>query len=226
MRPATGARSSVNSRFEFRLSHRSLRGGDLGLGRALGLHALLVDLLGDGLLADQALRAVEIGHREVERGLGARQIGARLLERGLERPLVDGEQQIALLHQLAVLEMDGLEIAGNARAHFDGIDRDEAADIFVLVGDRALHRLGHGDRRRGRRGGLLRGLAAGGERQRKHEPRADARGGNELHRAIPVDSRPVHTRSELFRHTAALLPASRSKPFNQVRPRNKLTSAA
>ena len=65
-----------------------------------------------------------------------------LVERVLERPLVDGEQHIALLDVLAVLEMHLVEIAGHARAYLDRIDRDEAADIFVLVDDGARNRLG------------------------------------------------------------------------------------
>ena len=63
-------------------------------------------------------------------------------EGGLERPAVDGEQQVALLDHLPVLEMDRVEIAGDARAHLDGIDRDEAADVLVVIGDQPLHRLG------------------------------------------------------------------------------------
>ena len=46
--------------------------------------------------------------------------------------------------------MDLVEIARDAGAHLDRIHRDEAADIFVLIGDAALDRLGH---RHGRRGG-------------------------------------------------------------------------
>ena len=74
---------------------------------------------------------VEIGFGEGQIGLRLRQIGARLIERVLERPLVDGEQQVALLDDLAILEMHAVEIAGDARAHLDRIDGDEAADIFV-----------------------------------------------------------------------------------------------
>jgi hypothetical protein len=41
-------------------------------------------------------------------------------------PLVDGEQQIALLDHLAVAEMDLVEIARNAGADLNRIHRDEA----------------------------------------------------------------------------------------------------
>ena len=126
----------------------------------IGLRALLEGLLGDGLVAHQLLAAREIGLGKGQIGFGLRQIGARLVERVLERPLVDGEQQIALLDDLPVLEMHAVEIARNARAHFHRIDRGEAADIFVEIGDRALDRLGDGDRRRRRRAALLLAFAA------------------------------------------------------------------
>ncbi len=64
--------------------------------------------------------------------------GARLVERVLERPPVDGEQEVALLHDLAVVEMHLVEIPRYPRTHLDRIDRDKAADILVLVDDAAL----------------------------------------------------------------------------------------
>ena len=125
---------------------------DRGLRVAEGLRALLEGLLGDGLVAHQLLAARRVGFGEGQIGLRLRQIGARLIERVLERPLVDGEQQVALLDHLPVLEMHAVEIAGHARAHFDRIHRDKAADIFVdnrttvrLIG------LAHRHRRRRRR---------------------------------------------------------------------------
>ena len=88
----------------------------------------------------------------------------RLVERGLERPLVDGEQEVALLDHLAVGEMDGVEISGHPGAHLDAVDGDEPADIFVLIDHAALDRRGDGHLRRRRRRALLRRLAAASER--------------------------------------------------------------
>ena len=66
--------------------------------------------------------------------------------------------------------MDLVEIAGDAGAHLDRVDRDEAADIFVLVGDAALDRLGDRHGRRRRRAAALRlALAAGRQHRRKQD---------------------------------------------------------
>jgi hypothetical protein len=113
------------------------------------------------------LRARQVGLRESDIGLRKQKIGARLRQSVLERPAVDGEEQVTLLHDLPVLEMHAVEGAGHAGAHFDRIHRQEAADIFVLLGHRLLDRLGnrHG---RWRRGGLLL-LAAGGQERREQE---------------------------------------------------------
>ena len=119
------------------MDHRLLR-GDGGLRHALGLLALVEGLLGDGLVVHQLLAAGEIGLGEGEIGARLREIGAHLVERDLERPVIDGEEQIALLHHLAVGEMNLRKIAGHPRADLDRIDGDEAADIFVLIDDGAL----------------------------------------------------------------------------------------
>src|SRR5215210_1751478 len=63
-----------------------------------------------------------------------------------ERTAVDVEQRIALLDDLPILEVDLVEIAGNARTDLDRVDRDEAPDILVVVGYWLFGRLGDGDR--------------------------------------------------------------------------------
>ena len=52
-----------------------------------------------------------------------------------------------MLDQGAVLEMDLVEIAADARTDGDLVDRLEAADEFVVLDDFAHHRLGDRDRR-------------------------------------------------------------------------------
>ena len=98
-----------------------------------------------------------------------RQIGARLVERVLERPLVDSEQQVALLDELTILEVNFVEIARHPRAYLDRINGDEAPDIFVIIEYRALDRLGDGHGRRRRRAPLLLALPAACDQSCKHQ---------------------------------------------------------
>ena len=142
IRPETGARSSVNSRSRLAWRTAASCAATDGLGHPLGLRALVEGLLRDGAAAHQALPALQIGFGVSEIGAGLCEVRLRLRQRGLERPAVDGEEQVALLHQLPVLEVDRVEVAGYARAHLDGIDRNEAADVLVAIGNQPLDRLG------------------------------------------------------------------------------------
>ena len=170
IRPATGARNSVNSRSSSAWRTAASLAATEAARRAEGLGALVEGLLGQGAVAHELLGAIEIGFGEGEIGLGLRQRALRLGDGVLERPLVDGEQQIALLDHLAVAEMDLIEIARDAGAHLDRIHRDEAADIFVLLGDAALDRLRHRHRRRRRRPAARRlALPAGDQQRRKQD---------------------------------------------------------
>ena len=138
----------------------------------------------DGLAAHKLLAAREIGFGEGKIGARLRQVGVRLLERDLERPAVDGEQQVALLHQLAVLEMDFLQITRDPRPHLDRIDGDKAADIFVLIDNGLLHRPRHRHRgRRRRRFGLGFAALAGSNRQpERHQQENSRHAGGEIGR--------------------------------------------
>ena len=78
-------------------------------------------------------RAGQIGFGKGQIGFRLLQAGARLIERGLERPAIDGEEQIALGHYLPVLEMNSVEVARHPCPDFDGIDGHETADILVLI---------------------------------------------------------------------------------------------
>ena len=91
--------------------HHRFLGGDGGRRHRLCLRTLIVGLFGDGLIRKQALPAREIGFGEGEIGARLRQIGAHLLEHNLERAAIDGEEQIALLYHLAILEMNLGKIA-------------------------------------------------------------------------------------------------------------------
>ncbi len=118
-----------------------------------------------------------------EIGARLRQRALRLIERILERPLVDREQKIAGLHDLAVLEMHLFEIARDVGAQLDQVDREEAADIFVHVDDLALHGLRHCDLRPRR--SLRAAVAATREREEKNNDRGDARRERDMNHAKP-----------------------------------------
>ena len=81
----------------------------------------------------------DLGEGEVGLGLLDGRLG--LVERGLEGTRVDREERIVLLHELAVGEVDRLQVPRNARAHLDVVEGDEAADILVVLGDKLLYRL-------------------------------------------------------------------------------------
>ena len=112
---------------------------------------------GQGLAAHQRRRAFHVERGDLQPGLGALHVGLGLLDRELVGTRIDDEQEVALLDDLAVLEMDGIDETRDPRAHLDDRHRREAAGILVPLGDRLLQRARHRDRRRGRRragGGL------------------------------------------------------------------------
>jgi hypothetical protein len=64
------------------------------------------------------------------------------VEGRLVRTLVDGEEQVALVDQCAVLEADLVQIAADARTDGDLVDGFEAPDELVVFDDFTDHRLG------------------------------------------------------------------------------------
>ncbi|MGY4484445.1 hypothetical protein ACVWWR_003636 [Bradyrhizobium sp. LM3.2] len=101
------------------------------------------------------------------------QLAVRLLGHRLERTRVDDVEQIALMHNGAVLELDGVDEAADAGAHLHLLRRLEAAGEFVPIGDGALDRLGDGHRRGRRCTRLRRRLAATGESEYRNEKPGD-----------------------------------------------------
>ncbi len=95
----------------------------VGLDRALVLadeRLLRVDLLlRDRVLGKQRAIALEIDLRVLEQRLVLRHLPLRLPELDLERPRVDLGQQVAGLHDLALLERDLHELPVDARFHDD-----------------------------------------------------------------------------------------------------------
>ncbi len=125
-------------------------------------------------MLEERVRAVQVGRRKICLRFGAREIGLGLIECGTKRPLVEREQEIARLHELAVGEVHLLEITGDARTNLDCIHGDEAAYVFVAIDELLANRIGDGHlrRRRCRR----RALAAAGEQKGQRNCGAEGRG--------------------------------------------------
>ena len=129
--------------------------GDRCVARRLGdIHlgdTLVIGLLGGVIVLAQLGGAVELGLGKLELSLGLKLLGLGALERELERPRLDDEQEIAFLHQLAVDEVDGFEIAAHPRAHLDRLTRfelaGEVAPFLHIPGQRLSHRDGRRRRR-------------------------------------------------------------------------------
>ena len=107
-------------------------GADDGIERR-GRRARRVALLAR---ADAALDEVvhslrdDFGVRRLRRV--ARQVRFGLIQRGFERPMVEREQHLSGLHIVALLEVDGLQLAGHLGSHGDGRKRlDGADDVHV-----------------------------------------------------------------------------------------------
>ncbi len=137
---------------ELRLLQGSLGRAHLAGGVTLGCPAGIELALGHGLVAHQRGRPLHVKGGDLELGLGALEIGLRLLDRELIGARIDDEQSVALLDQLAFVEVNGIDEAGDACPDLYVLDRDEAAGILVPFGDRLLQRARNGHRRRRRRG--------------------------------------------------------------------------
>src|SRR4029077_15206206 len=148
-----------------------------GLGHALGLRALIEGLLRDSAAAHETLPTLQVGLGIGKVGTSLRQVCLRLRQRGFEGSPIDGEQEVALLHQLAVLEVNGVEVARDARTHLDGVDGHEATDVLIVIRYEPLGGFGHRDlwRRRGPAGGArLSRFTAGEAYDQRQQPGDDA----------------------------------------------------
>ena len=106
--------------------------------------------VGDGARADQRGAALDLQLGQVDLRLVARDVGLGAVDGDLVRPLVDGEQRIADVDDLAVLEMQLVDEARDAGAHLDRGDRLEATGELVPLGDPLGDRRGDADRHGGR----------------------------------------------------------------------------
>ena len=131
-----------------------LRGVDAGHGRALVGHRGLVLLARDRVLRHQRLEPHDVlaGAGELRFGFG--ELAAGLGELRLERGAIEGVEALPARDHRTLLELDGLQVAGDAGADLDlGVaarfaDRLEIDRNVLLEDGRDLHR----GRRGGRRG--------------------------------------------------------------------------
>jgi hypothetical protein len=106
---------------------------------------------GAGLRLHQLLGAIQLDGGEHLRALAAFQRALGLLHRGLEESLLDTVERIALLHEVAFLELHLFEKTLDARDDLHAVDGLDAPDEVERLGDRLA--LGHDspDRNSGRR---------------------------------------------------------------------------
>jgi hypothetical protein len=162
-------------------------GGQLGLGRThlgrgLGQRCgPRVGLLArDRILGHQLARALVLRLRQPGSGTRAFELGLGAGQGRAIGPLVDHEQQLALLHLLALGEGDALDIARHARAQLHRLHGLDAAVELVpgaygLQGDLGHLHLGRGRRAVAGMGIARAGTAAAGKQGQRREAPASSR---------------------------------------------------
>ena len=140
MRPAIGARTSVQSRLSS--ACRAAASSEATWAAASRSFARRVSNSRSVRvwLRTSGRGALHVERGDFELGLGAFDIRLGLLDRDPIGARIDDEQEIALLDDLAFLEMDGIDEAGDPGAHLDRLHRLEATGIFVPLGDGLLQR--------------------------------------------------------------------------------------
>ena len=123
----------------FEIQHAALDGrlggGDPCLGSKEVKASLVHGLDRDVAALEQLLGAVQLVACVVERGQCTFQFRLGFGQRRLDGPRVDGEQKVAFFDDIAVDELDGLQITADARAYLDLADRIEASDELVVFND-------------------------------------------------------------------------------------------
>ena len=133
---------------ELRCPHRCL-GRRYGTVRsALGLDVIVQRRLRYRLALDERTRPFEGLLGELRLGLRLDERCLRLGQCYLERPFVDREENLPLRDELAIGEMDLVEITGDTRADLDGLGRLKTAGELVPLDKFLDEWLGHRHRRR------------------------------------------------------------------------------
>ncbi len=115
--------------------------------------ALVERLLGGKIVLQQLGGAIELDLGELKLGLGLGELGLGGLEGDLVGARLDDEKEVPFLHDLAIGEIDGFEIAADAGPDLDGLPRLELTGEVAPFLELLDQGLGHGDRGRRRSGG-------------------------------------------------------------------------
>ena len=148
-RPSIGAVMRVNSRLSFAESTAARAAATSAFASREALMRESYSSRETALMSTQLLAARCIGGSQLGACYGARQLSFGLRQLGAIRTRVDDEQQVAFTHRAALGEVHALDVAGDARAHFDRLDRFEPAGEFIPLRDVALERGRDGNLRRG-----------------------------------------------------------------------------
>ena len=109
--------------------------GHIGRGDVVFVTARIVLLGAMVLPCISFLGALEILQTEVPLRFRPLEFSPGAFRLGLVRPRIDHKQQIARFHLLPILEMDGIKITADPRAHLDGLDRLKSAGEIIPFGD-------------------------------------------------------------------------------------------
>ena len=159
--PSTGEVIRANSRFRRRLIDGGLGGLNVGLGAQVGRLRVIEVLAADGPLGDQRGVPLDVHLGLAEVGLGLGQAALGLVERRLQRPRVDVEQIVALVHEVAFVVVVRQEVAGDLGPDLRVNVAVEGADPVPVDGHVALGHRGDQHLGRGLGGHRFRLLAAG-----------------------------------------------------------------
>ena len=107
--------------------------------------ALIEIALGDGARFDERLGSFDLGLGELNLRRRARDFGVGAVDSDLEWARVDGEEDVASLDDLAILEVELVDKAGDARADLNDLRCRKASGILVPLRHALEDWGGHGN---------------------------------------------------------------------------------
>jgi hypothetical protein len=169
-RPATGRRDAAILQIELRDFERGAVGGDRGLILRDGGDLRGVGLIGNRVLRQQSLVALQIDLGVGEQSLIVLELTGGLIDGGLIGSRIDQHQQVAGLDRLSLGEGDLDQRSVDLRVHGDRGQRRHGAERIDGDRDVALTDAGNADRQR-----TVEAAASGGGRGGRAIARSDER---------------------------------------------------